>query len=106
MSEEHRRIFASNLDSFELFDGAGCEACFGSGYQGRTGLFEFLLFDQDLQDLISSGESVSVIRASLKGRKHRTLTHDGLHKVREGVTSLTEFLRVVPLRTVIAALTS
>ncbi|MEE2828745.1 MAG: GspE/PulE family protein [Myxococcota bacterium] len=104
LSEEHRRIFGGSLDSFELFDGAGCEACFGSGYKGRTGLFEFLLFDQELQDLISGGEPVSVIRASLKGRKHRTLTHDGLHKVREGATSLPEFLRVVPLRTVIAAL--
>ena len=75
-----------------------------SGYRGRIGLFEFLLFDQELQDLISAGKPVSEIRAALKTRRHRTLIHDGLDKVRKGVSSLDEFLRVVPLRTVMAAL--
>ena len=103
-TEEHRRMFGKSLDTFNLVSGAGCDACFGSGYRGRTGLFEFLLFDQDLQDLISAGQPISEIRKELKARKHPTLIHDGLGKVREGVTSLDEFLRVVPLRTVMSVL--
>ena len=103
-SEEQRRLFGKILDSFELKEGTGCDACFGSGYRGRVGLFEFLLFDQDLQDLISTGKPVAHIRKVLKEKKHRTLIHDGLDKVRKGTTSLDEFLRVVPLRTVLGAM--
>jgi type II secretory ATPase GspE/PulE/Tfp pilus assembly ATPase PilB-like protein len=102
--KEHHQLFGNQLDSFELVDGAGCATCFGSGYRGRVGLFEFLLFDEDLQDLISSGKPVAAIRQALKDRKHHTLIHDGLDKVRLGITSLEEFLRVVPLRTVLGAL--
>lgn len=102
--QEHRKLFGKLLDNFELTSGAGCPVCFGSGYRGRLGLFEFLLFDEDLQDLISSAKPVAEIRQVLKDKKHRTLIHDGLDKVSQGITTLDEFLRVVPLRTVLGAL--
>jgi type II secretory ATPase GspE/PulE/Tfp pilus assembly ATPase PilB-like protein len=102
--EEHQRLFGKLLNDAELSEGVGCGACFGSGYRGRVGLFEFLLFDRDLQDLVSNGKSVAEIRRALKEKKHRTLIDDGLDKVRQGTTTLDGFLRVVPLRTVLGAL--
>ena len=103
-AQQHQQFFGQLLEDFDLLEGAGCSTCFGSGYRGRVGLFEFLLFDEDLQDLISSGKPVAEIRRTLKEKKPRTLIHDGLDKVRQGITSLDEFLRVVPLRSVLGAL--
>jgi type II secretory ATPase GspE/PulE/Tfp pilus assembly ATPase PilB-like protein len=103
-AQQHQQFFGQLLEDFDLLEGAGCSTCFGSGYRGRVGLFEFLLFDEDLQDLISSGKPVAEIRRTLKEKKHRTLIHDGLDKVRQGITSLDEFLRVVPLRSVLGTL--
>ena len=68
------------------------------------GEFEFLLFDETLQDLLSSGMPVAELRKVLKANNHRTLIEDGLEKVQNGTTSLEELLRVVPLRAVLAQL--
>jgi general secretion pathway protein E len=68
----------------------GCPACL-EGYRGRIGLFELLVFDRELQDLVRSGAaSHQRIRAVTEARKLAGLLGDGLRKVGEGVTSLAE----------------
>jgi type II secretory ATPase GspE/PulE/Tfp pilus assembly ATPase PilB-like protein len=101
---EQRQLLGPFLDDMQLVKGAGCDSCFGSGYRGRVGLFEFLLFNETLQDLLSSGMPVAELRKVLKENNHRTLIEDGLDKVRDGTTSLEELLRVVPIRAVLGQL--
>jgi general secretion pathway protein E len=77
-----------------LWRGRGCDACMQSGYRGRTGIFELLLMDNETRHLLTSGaDSVTIKEAAVK-RGMSTLFADGLEKVKAGVTTLNEVLRV------------
>ncbi len=82
-------------EDFELPERAphpvGCIECDGTGYKGRTGIFELLPVDDALREGIVRGDSDSVLRRN-SGMK--PLFFDGLEKVASGVTSLEEILRV------------
>ncbi|MBK9579302.1 MAG: type II/IV secretion system protein [Fibrobacterota bacterium] len=69
----------------------GCPACDGTGYKGRTGIFEILVVDDPLREAIVRGEPETAIR-KLSGMQPLLL--DGLEKVAEGRTTLEEVLRV------------
>ncbi len=72
-----------------------CTNCQGSGYFGRTGVFELLGVDDGLRDLIAKGQPVSAIRAMARKNGMLYLQEIGLQKVMDGVTSMTELLRVM-----------
>lgn len=72
-----------------------CTNCQGSGYFGRTGGFELLEIDDGLRDLISKGQPVAAIRAMARKNGMLYLQEVGLQKVMDGVTSMTELLRVM-----------
>ena len=78
-----------------LYKGAGCAACDGHGYKGRIGIFELLVIDAGLRALIMRDPSRDVIfeYAALQG--FRSLMHDGLSKVGQGIITLQELIRVV-----------
>ena len=69
----------------------GCLACDGTGYKGRTGIFELVVVDDPLRDAIVRGDPDTVLR-KVSGLK--PLFVDGLEKVSAGLTSLEEILRV------------
>ncbi|HYW53816.1 MAG TPA: GspE/PulE family protein [Dongiaceae bacterium] len=74
---------------------AGCRACAGSGYLGRTGVYELLELDDAARDALATGAS-SVQIAQLAARAgYRPMRHDALAKVLAGVTSFDELTRVV-----------
>jgi general secretion pathway protein E len=78
----------------------GCEACRGTGYRGRIGLFELLMFDEAMRQANREGTQqtpdLAAIRAqALKGGME-PLRLAGLHKVAAGVTTLDEVLRSTP----------
>ena len=76
----------------QVFGPRGCPACRQSGYRGRIGIFEFLPIDESIVACIYERRSSDDIRR-ISGRP--TLLDDGLRKVRAGVTSLDEVLRVI-----------
>ncbi len=78
----------------EVFVGKGCSNCFGTGYSGRLGLYEQLLCDEQLQEVISKDPSVSTIRKVAIKKGMRTLFDVGLEKVKKGITTIDEVLRV------------
>ena len=69
----------------------GCPACNGTGYRGRTGIFELLLFDTAIREAIIGGKSESQIK-KLSG--YQQLVMDGMDKLRRNVTSAGELIRV------------
>ena len=77
----------------------GCR-CNDSGYRGRVGLFEVLVFDERLQDDILSGRGGHDVRDDLRRRGHINLVQDGLRRLRSGDTSLDELTRVLPFRAI------
>lgn len=77
-----------------LYRGRGCDACLHTGYRGRTGIFEFLVLDDVLRGLILQTSDAATIRKAAMERGMKTLREDGLEKVKQGVTTVEEVLRV------------
>ncbi|MCK4375199.1 MAG: Flp pilus assembly complex ATPase component TadA, partial [Candidatus Brocadiae bacterium] len=80
--------------SASVWVGRGCDECLGTGYRGRTGIFELLLVDDPLRQQIMRRQQPSAMKASLAARGLRTLRMSGIGKVLRGVTTLEEVVRV------------
>jgi len=78
----------------KLHKGAGCEKCLESGYMGRTGIFELLLVDDAIRDLIVRRQASHIIKETAVQHGMTTLRNDGLRRALEGVTTLEEVYRV------------
>lgn len=76
-------------------NGSGCEGCFKTGFQGRTGLFELLTVNETIRELISGGAPLTDIRQAARASGMRTLAEDGRRLVDLGVTCEMEVHRVV-----------
>jgi len=84
-----------NGEKAEYRRGAGCEKCSGTGFKGRTGLFELLVVDETIQKMISDRASASTIKNhALDTQSMQTLLMDGKRVVLEGLTTPEEVLRV------------
>jgi general secretion pathway protein E len=81
-------------DSIETFHGEGCERCSGTGYQGRMGIFELMELDEEIRKLVMANEDASQISESARRLGMRNLREDGWLKVRNGVTTAEEVMRV------------
>ena len=81
----------SEVDTSGFIIGQGCFNCMNSGYKGRTGIYEVLLIDEMIQDMILKRNSAHEIsRAAIEAGKFATLRDNALEKVIQGVTSLEE----------------
>jgi type II secretory ATPase GspE/PulE/Tfp pilus assembly ATPase PilB-like protein len=81
------------LESVWMAD--GCTHCNNSGYRGRIGIFELLLISDEMKEIITRRPSYTQLyEAAVKGGM-RTLMHDGLLKVAQGLTSISELARVL-----------
>lgn len=85
----------SNQESeHEFYNGAGCDRCFQTGYRGRTGVYELMLIDEEIQDLIYKTETAGAIKRVALNRGLQTLRMDGARKVLAGITTISEVMRV------------
>lgn len=80
--------------SLTLYQGKGCEACGHTGYKGRTAIFEFIQITPDMQNLILRSPSTQEIWQLARKEGSRALFEDGVEKVKTGITTLEELLRV------------
>jgi len=85
---------AGSFPEGELKIGRGCDACAGTGYRGRSGIFELLPVTEGVKDLILSRADAGAIRAKSVAEGMRLLREDGWEKVRRGTTTIEEVLRV------------
>ena len=78
----------------QVYEGTGCEDCAQTGYRGRSGIFELLLVNEVIRPLILKRSSADMIKDAGVQQGMRTLREDGWHKVRTGVTTVAEVVRV------------
>jgi type IV pilus assembly protein PilB len=83
----------SEAHSIKLFQGRGCDRCNGTGYKGRVALFEVMDVSEDIRELILSGATAVELRRKAIEEDMITLRESGLHKIREGVTTIEEVVR-------------
>ncbi len=70
--------------------GAGCEACQGTGYRGRMGIFEILVVTDSIRELIYAGASATQLRERARTEGMRTMREDGVRKIIAGLTTVEE----------------
>jgi general secretion pathway protein E len=78
----------------QLYRGKGCNKCMGSGYMGRTGIFELLKITPSARNLIIERKDSQTIKAAAMQEGFRTIMNSGLQKIINGVTTIEEVLRV------------
>ena len=86
-----RALLGLGNDAPMLFDAVGCDACAGTGYRGRTGIYELVNIDSGLSQLIHDDAPAQALAEAHHGH---TLFEDGKRKILAGETTLTEVLRV------------
>ncbi len=72
-----------------------CQQCLGIGYYGRTAIFELLVIDDDMRQVLATSPKLDLLRAAVRKSKQRTLQEEGLLLVAKGVTSVPELVRVL-----------
>jgi type II secretory ATPase GspE/PulE/Tfp pilus assembly ATPase PilB-like protein len=77
-----------------IYEAAGCEACRGSGYAGRTGIYEILPVTDAIREMVVNRKSSGVIKQWALEHGMRTLRMDGWRKVVAGITTLSEVIEV------------
>jgi type II secretion system protein E len=92
------------IDTARFYHGAGCEECRQLGYQGRMGIYELLILNESLRPLILSRAPASTIAQRAIEHGMRTLRTDGWNKVRAGLTTIEEVLRVTQIEEHLEAL--
>jgi general secretion pathway protein E len=78
----------------QLYRGRGCDECLRTGYHGRTGIFELLLVDHDIKEVIIEQRGPHLMKQVAVQKGMTTLREDGLRKALAGVTTLAEVYRV------------
>jgi general secretion pathway protein E len=81
-------------ETIPVFRGAGCDQCYGTGYRGRIGIFELMELKENLRSAVMRNEDASKLTAIARGNGMRNLREDGWDKIRRGVTTPDEVLRV------------
>jgi type IV pilus assembly protein PilB len=89
-----KRTLGETVD--EIYSAEGCESC-GNGYKGRIAIHEVLLINQDIRDAISNNVKKELLRELVYKADVTTLLQDGLEKVRSGLTTFEELLKLIEL---------
>jgi type II secretion system protein E len=92
------------IDKVTFYHGVGCEECRQLGYQGRIGIYELLVLTEELRPLILNRAPASTIAQRAIELGMRTLRADGWEKVKSGITTIEEVLRVTQIEEHLGAL--
>ena len=85
-------VTKEEASAMRMFEGRGCSQCNGTGYSGRTGLFEVMPITPTIEKMIVQGASTAEIRAQAIKEGMMSLRHAGIEKLRLGISSLEEIV--------------
>jgi general secretion pathway protein E len=81
--------------SVDFYHGTGCNLCANTGYRGRTGIFEFLIMSETIRKMLRDHAGAIEIKTQAVAEGMVTMRQDGMLKVKEGITSISEVIRSV-----------
>jgi len=85
---------APDGQTVQCFRGEGCESCSGTGYTSRVGIFELMEMNEEIRKIIMDNGDASEITAAARRNGMTSLREDGWMKVRTGITTADEVMRV------------
>jgi type II secretory ATPase GspE/PulE/Tfp pilus assembly ATPase PilB-like protein len=80
-----------------FYRGKGCPNCNNSGFAGRLGIFEMLVVNEEIRKMINDKDSSDNIKKKAKQQGMKVLLEDGIEKVRKGITTIDEVLKVTQM---------
>jgi type IV pilus assembly protein PilB len=89
--------YLEGLDLKNVYEAVGCPVCNSTGYKGRTGIYEAVLTDEKIEDVVQANPSEREINKAAENQNILTLKQDGIIKILKGITSLDELSRVIDL---------
>jgi type IV pilus assembly protein PilB len=95
IDEKLLNILSKYSTTPEVYEPKGCTRCGYTGYSGRIGVYEILILDTMLKDLIANDASLQVLRKTAKARGFRNLFEDAMRLVAAGTTDYNEIVRVI-----------
>ncbi len=81
----------------KIFRGAGCRECRQTGYRGRLGIYELLVIDDQMREMILQRKSATEIQAAARAEGLKLMREDGWAKVRKGISTVEEIVRVTKI---------
>jgi type IV pilus assembly protein PilB len=94
LNRQEMELIGGDAPQIQFFHGQGCDHCNHIGYRGQIGLFEMLKTTEEIERLVMERSSSGRIRDAALKQGMTTLRQDGIRKVKEGITTLSEVLRV------------
>ncbi|HEY4510749.1 MAG TPA: hypothetical protein VJG29_00040, partial [Candidatus Paceibacterota bacterium] len=94
LPERYKKEVAG-VDFTSLFHVVGCDACSTIGYKGRVGVYEAIIMDATIENIVKESPSARELREAADAQGLLTLVQDGVLKVIKGITTLAELKRVV-----------
>jgi type II secretory ATPase GspE/PulE/Tfp pilus assembly ATPase PilB-like protein len=88
--------FIGTRKNINIYEGKGCPACNGTGYKGRTSIYEIIQMTKELKELVLKNPSSIEIWKIAREQGVRSMFEDGVEKVLQGITSIEELKRVAP----------
>jgi type IV pilus assembly protein PilB len=97
-TEYATRLLTAGITDFEskMYVPVGCNDCENTGYRGRVGIYEILVFDERMRAAVRSSTRDDEIRNLARSGGMRPMQEDAMDKVKQGITTLDEVMRVVP----------
>jgi len=83
-----------SIDKIRIYKGRGCESCKFTGYKGRTAIYEFLIMADEIRNMVLRRSPSDQIKNKALSLGMRTLRMDGLEKIKMGITTFEEVIRV------------
>ncbi len=87
------RLSPDDVREKKFFYGRGCKQCNGTGYRGRVGIFEIMVFNDEIRDLIMSQASTNVLRTAGQKAGMRLLRENGIAAIFDGLTTIDEIVK-------------
>jgi type IV pilus assembly protein PilB len=87
------RISPDEVQGKKFYYGKGCNKCNGTGFRGRTALFEIMCFNDEIRDLIMNHASTNVLRSAAVKAGMKLLRETGLAAIYDGITSIDEIVK-------------
>jgi type IV pilus assembly protein PilB len=87
------QLTPDDIKGKKFYYGRGCSKCNSTGYRGRTGIFELMVFNDEIRDLIMNQASTAVLRTAGQKGGMRLLRENGLEAIYDGITSIDEVVK-------------
>jgi len=98
LSEKDKRMYSYLNEIKKIYKGKKCEKCHKTGYSGRIAIHEILVIDNQIQKMIGNNINERKIREYLESENMKFLIEDGFEKVKKGITTIEEIIRVLELK--------